>query len=136
MWSSDVSNLPISSDSKLHASLKPIFHRKLRSSWLPNTNEIDTNNMKCTCPLQTQPLHTQRELYSTARVGAHFGCAGVHVGCAGGRVGCAGVCAGSMRLFRYQHVGIRENPTLGVFNAKPQGEWFRVAVEYRVNYYR
>ena len=30
--------------------LKPIFHWKLRSRWLPNANEIDTNNIKYTCP--------------------------------------------------------------------------------------
>ena len=29
---------------------KPLFHWKSRSHWLPNANEIDTNNMKCTCP--------------------------------------------------------------------------------------
>ena len=28
--------------------LKPIFHQKLGSRWLPNANEIYTKNMKCT----------------------------------------------------------------------------------------
>ena len=42
---------------------KPIFHRKLRLRRLPNANEINTKNMKCTCPTQrpntrdpTQPI--------------------------------------------------------------------------------
>ena len=32
--------------------LKPIFHWKLGLRWLPNANEIDTKNMKCTCPMR------------------------------------------------------------------------------------
>ena len=32
--------------------VKPIFHWKLGSQWLPNANEIDTNNMECTWPMQ------------------------------------------------------------------------------------
>ena len=42
--------------------VKPIFHSKLGSRWLPIANEISTNNMKCTWPMQT--LGTQRNLYS------------------------------------------------------------------------
>ena len=30
--------------------LKPMFHWKLGLRWLPNANEINTKNMKCTCP--------------------------------------------------------------------------------------
>ena len=30
--------------------LKPIFHWVLGLRWLPNANEIDTKNMKCTWP--------------------------------------------------------------------------------------
>ena len=45
--------------------LKPIFHRKLHSCWLPKANEIDTNNMKFTCPTQNQLSRTQHEPYST-----------------------------------------------------------------------
>ena len=63
-----------------------------------------TGNVHAQC--KPKPLCTQRELYSTARVGSHVGCAGICVGCVGCRGGCAGVCAGSMRLFRYQHVCI------------------------------
>ena len=32
--------------------VKPIFHRKLGSRWLPNANDIDTKHMKCTWPMQ------------------------------------------------------------------------------------
>ena len=35
---------------KAEKTLKPVFHWKARSCWLPNANKIDTNNMKCTCP--------------------------------------------------------------------------------------
>ena len=35
--------------------------------WLPNTNEIDTNNMKLTCQIQTQFSHTQCKPYSDGR---------------------------------------------------------------------
>ena len=34
-------------------------------NWLPNTNEIDTKNMKCTCPTREISLGSQRNLYST-----------------------------------------------------------------------
>ena len=30
--------------------LKPIFHQKTGLRWVPDANEIDINNMKCTCP--------------------------------------------------------------------------------------
>ena len=31
-------------------SVKPIFHWKTSLRWVPDANEIDINNMKCTCP--------------------------------------------------------------------------------------
>ena len=34
----------------LKLTVKPIFHWKLGSLWLPNVNEINTKNMKCTRP--------------------------------------------------------------------------------------
>ena len=34
----------------LGRNIKPILHGKLCLRWLPNANEIDTNNLKCTCP--------------------------------------------------------------------------------------
>ena len=43
--------------------IKPIFHCKLGSRWVPKANEMSTNNMKCTWPTQkfcvgdpTQPI--------------------------------------------------------------------------------
>ena len=45
--------------------LKPIFHWKLGSRWLPNANEINTKNMKCTWPTPEFCIGTQRNLYST-----------------------------------------------------------------------
>ena len=43
--------------------LKPIFHWKTSLRWVPDANEMNTKNMKCTCPTQrpnardpTQPI--------------------------------------------------------------------------------
>ena len=52
-------------ESQCYLRVKRIFHTKKRLRWLPKANEIDTDNMKCTYPTQTQLAHTQRELYST-----------------------------------------------------------------------
>ena len=46
-------------------SLKPIFHWKLGSRWVPVANEIYTKNMKCTWPTPAFCVGTQRNLYST-----------------------------------------------------------------------
>ena len=47
------------------AYIKPIFHRKLGLRWLQNAKEINTKNMKCTCPTPAPTPGTQRHLYST-----------------------------------------------------------------------
>ena len=53
---------------------KPIFHWKLGSRWLPNANEINTKNMKCTWPTPEFCVGTQRNLYSTGlRLGFALG---------------------------------------------------------------
>ena len=45
--------------------LKPIFHWKWGSRWVPNANEIYTKNMKYTCPTPAFCVGTQHNLYST-----------------------------------------------------------------------
>ena len=45
--------------------VKPIFHQKLGSRWVPNANEIYTKNMKYTWPTPAFCVGTQRNLYST-----------------------------------------------------------------------
>ena len=45
--------------------LKPIFHWKWGSRWVPNANEIYTKNMKYTWPTPAFCIGTQRNLYST-----------------------------------------------------------------------
>ena len=45
--------------------LKPIFHWKWGSRWVPNANEIYTKKMKCTRPKPAFCIGTQRNLYST-----------------------------------------------------------------------
>ena len=85
---------------------KSISRWKLRSYWLPNTNEIDKNSMEFTWPMQTQPLRTQRELCS---VGLHWvRQASRWVGKAfrWGRKALRWVCKALHWLFGYQHVGI------------------------------
>ena len=59
---------------------------------------------------------------------------GTHVGLTGTRFGLTGTCVGSMRLFRYQHVGIGNAKVLhrGYCPTRnPQGVGFSVAVEDR-----
>ena len=64
--------------------LKPIFHWKLGSHWLPNANEINTKNMKCTCPTPEFCVGTQRNLYST----------GLRLGLASGKTQILGLASG------------------------------------------
>ena len=45
--------------------VKPIFHWKWGSRWVPNANEIYTKYMKCTWPMPVFCVGTQRNLYST-----------------------------------------------------------------------
>ena len=45
--------------------VKPIFHRKLGSRWVPNANEIYTKKKKYTWPTPAFCVGTQRNLYST-----------------------------------------------------------------------
>ena len=48
--------------------LKPVFHCKLGSRWLLNANEMSTNNMKSTWPMQTisigDPMHPIFHLFT------------------------------------------------------------------------
>ena len=78
---------------------KSKFQQKTGLRLVPNSTEIDANNMKCTCPTQTQCSRTQRDLYSTCSCWDH-------VGVIGTGVGLTGTGLGSTRLFRYLHVGI------------------------------
>ena len=80
----------------LWKTFKPIFHWKQRLCWLPNANEIDRNNMKCTCPTQdfyvgdpTQPLFHWLALGFCVRANANFKF------CVGGDANLR-VCVGSM----------------------------------------
>ena len=83
-------------------SVKPIFHRKLGSRWVPNANETYTKNMKCTWPTPAFCVGTQRNLYST----------GWRRVLAWGKTQLLGFASGKTRKMcvtqrqRYQHVGI------------------------------
>ena len=59
-WSKSLKN-GVCSKKTIHYIAKPIFHWKLRLRRLPKANEINTKNIKCTCPKPG----TQRNLYST-----------------------------------------------------------------------
>ena len=82
--------------------LKPIFHRKLGSRWVPNANEIYTKNMKYTWPTPEFCVGTRRNLYST----------GLRLDFASGKTQLLGFASGKTRKMcvtqrqRYQHVSI------------------------------
>ena len=83
-------------------SLKPIFHWKLGSRWIPNASEIYTKEMKYTWPTPAFCVGTQSNLYSTDwRRGLALGLTQI-----------LGLALGVWRretqifTFRYQHVGI------------------------------
>ena len=57
--------LPVKLESFITKQLKPIFHRKLGSRWVPNANEIYTQKKKYTWPTPAFCVGTQRNLYST-----------------------------------------------------------------------
>ena len=73
-------------------SIKPIFHWKWGSRWVPNANETYTKNMKCTWPTPAFCVGTQRNLYST----------GWRWGLASGKTQI--LALGKAKI--YQHVGI------------------------------
>ena len=79
--------------------LKPIFHWKLGLRWLPNANEINTNNMKCTWP-KPAPC-----VWDPTPPIFHLLALGVGVGGNANFSICVGANA-KFNAFRYQHVGI------------------------------
>ena len=86
--------------------LKPIFHWKLGS--IPNANEINTKNMKCTCPTPEFCVGTQRNLYST----------GLLLGMALGKTQILGLASG---VFVFSDTNMLVSPRLkcGVGGCKP-----------------
>ena len=70
--------------------VKPIFHWKWGSHWVPNANY--TKNMKCTWPMPAFCVGTQRNLYST----------GWRQGLASGKTQI--LALGNTKI--YEHVGI------------------------------
>ena len=104
--------------------LKPIFHWKLGSRWLPNANEINTKNMKCTWPTPKFCVGTQRNLHST----------GLRLGFASGKtqiLGFASGCVGSkIPTCWYSPRKILASGALP--NANPRHQILCVAVEYRL----
>ena len=87
---------------EISCTLKPIFHWKWGSRWVPNANEIYTKNMKYTWPTPAFCVGTQRNLYSTDwRRGLALGLT-QNLDLASG-----GLASGNIfSHFRYQHVGI------------------------------
>ena len=92
-------------------SLKPIFHWKLGWRWLPNADEINTKNMKCTWPMPAPRVGDP-----TPSI-VHLLASGVGVG---GNTNFS-VCIWGNTDFsvsRYQHVGI-PNAKLWRWGSKP-----------------
>ena len=108
----------------LMLTFKPIFHWKLCSRWLPNANEINTKNMKCTWPTPEFCVGTQCNKYST----------GLRLGFLSGKtqiLGFASACVGSKipTCWYPQHKIL----TLWALpNANSRRQVFCVAVEYRL----
>ena len=101
--------------------VKPIFHQKTCSGWLPNANEIDANSMKSTWPMRCQREIAQCELHSASL---------------------RWVSCWVDWYFRWVRKAFwiptwwyrqRKPLVLGAIpNAKPQREWVYVLVEYRL----
>ena len=66
-------------NSQCSYSIKPIFHRKLHSRWLPNANGMDKNNMKCTWSTR-DPKRPLFHLLALSRLGVTMGKLGVALG--------------------------------------------------------
>ena len=76
---------------------KPIFHCKLGSHWVTNTNEMSTNNMKCTWPMRKVCIGDPTQTL------LHWLALGF---CIGGNANITFRVEGNanFRVFRYQHV--------------------------------
>ena len=97
-----------------HLKLKPIFHQKPCSRWLPNENEIDTNNMKSTWLTQAPTRgYPTRPILHLLALGSHWARRG-------------------RRGFSDTNMLVSETRIACIVSG-PQREWFRVAVEYRLN---
>ena len=107
--------------------LKPIFHWKLGWYWLPNANEMSTNNMKCTWPIQklcvgdpAQPIF-------------HWFALGFALGVAQILFFALGVTPILAFLDTNMLVYPKQNFALGVLaNARTQRKCFCIVVEYRL----
>ena len=79
-------------------SVKPIFHWKRGSRWLPNANEINTKNMNCTCPTRAPTLgDSTQPIFHLLAFGVGFGDnANFSIRVWGNA---------NFSVFRYQHVG-------------------------------
>ena len=76
--------------------LKPIFYSKTGLRWVPNTNEIDTNNMKCTCPRQGPNAKGPNTTYIPP---ACVGLPGFTLGLSGFALGLQGLLDTNMLVF-------------------------------------
>ena len=90
---------------------KPVFHWKSRLRWLPYANEIDTNNMKCTCPTPAPHIGDPKPfIFYVLALGVCVG-SNVNFSIGVGHDENFGIC-------RYQHVGI-PNAKLWHWGSKP-----------------
>ena len=91
---------------RMSLSLKPIFHCKLGSCWVTNTNEMSTNNMKSTLPTPAPTPGDPTVLYFTdSREGVRVW---------GNALGVTQICAfldTNILVYPMQICGKREDPT-------------------------
>ena len=91
--------------------VKPIFPSKMDLRWVPNANEIDTNNMKCTCP--TQGSNALRFMLGVMQMLAF--------------------ALGVMQILAFLDTNMLVSPTQNSHvRGIAQRECFHVAVEYRL----
>ena len=105
---------------QLKSAFKPVFHWKLDSRWLPNANEIDTNNMKMYMPNASPSRCGPNATYipPTCVGGWCWGLVlGVGVGVTQILVFALGGNA-NFNVFRYQHFGF-PNAKLWRWGSKP-----------------
>ena len=105
---------------------KPIFHWKLGSRWLLNTNEINTKNMKCTWPMPEFCVGSQRNLYST----------GLRLGFASGKTQLLGFASGKTQTNYAKHVGIFASGDVKVPNASSFALQWNIGFKLSVKHFK
>ena len=103
--------MQILNNSRIIDRVKPVFHWKLGSHWVPTVRELEVKNMKSSCPMPAPRVRDPTPPIS------HLLALGVGVG---GNANFSVRVGGNANFisFRYQHVGI-PNAKLWRWGSKP-----------------